>query len=164
MQWELLNNMFVEFIKCFRPFKRAAMMLMWPTVKMSLTPLLYSLRWEWRFFSTLRKQSVFISQTLRDCKVIDTIECVQPVRWKDNQYLWSKTWRVYEYLSSQSSARSPWRRRGRVNQLLQKGPMLLNGSGPTACWLMLKRSGTWRGLVSVTTHSLLNHSSVKQAS
>jgi len=33
--------MFEEFIKCFRPFKRAAMMLMWPTVKMSLTPLLY---------------------------------------------------------------------------------------------------------------------------
>jgi len=39
MQRELLNNMFDEFKKCFRPFKRAAMMLMWPTVTMSLTPL-----------------------------------------------------------------------------------------------------------------------------
>jgi len=38
MQRELLNNMFEEFIKCFRPFKRATMMLMRPTVKMSLTP------------------------------------------------------------------------------------------------------------------------------
>jgi len=41
MQRELSNNTFEEFIKCFRPFKRAAMMLIWPTVNMSLTPLLY---------------------------------------------------------------------------------------------------------------------------
>jgi len=27
MQRELFNNIFKEFIKCFRPFKRAAMML-----------------------------------------------------------------------------------------------------------------------------------------
>jgi len=40
MQRELFNNMLEEFLKCFRPFKRAAMMLMWPTVNMSLTPLL----------------------------------------------------------------------------------------------------------------------------
>jgi len=33
MQRELFNNMFEESLKCFRPFKRAAMMLMWPTVK-----------------------------------------------------------------------------------------------------------------------------------
>jgi len=33
MQRELFNHMFEEFIKCFRPFKRAAMMLMRPTVK-----------------------------------------------------------------------------------------------------------------------------------
>jgi len=32
-----------EFIKCFRPFKRAAMTLMWPTVNMSLTPLVCSI-------------------------------------------------------------------------------------------------------------------------
>jgi len=32
MQSELFNNMFEEFIKCFWPFKRAAMMLIWPTV------------------------------------------------------------------------------------------------------------------------------------
>jgi len=28
MQRELFHNMFEEYIKCFRPFKRAAMMLM----------------------------------------------------------------------------------------------------------------------------------------
>jgi len=43
MQRELFNNMFEEFIHFFRPFKRAAMMLMWPTVKMSLTPLVKSI-------------------------------------------------------------------------------------------------------------------------
>jgi len=37
MKKDLFNNMFEEFIKCFRPFKRAAM---WPTVKKSLTALL----------------------------------------------------------------------------------------------------------------------------
>jgi len=40
LQRELFTYMFEEFIKCFRPFKRAAMMLMWPMVKMSLTPLI----------------------------------------------------------------------------------------------------------------------------
>jgi len=35
MQRQLFNNMFEEFIKCFRPFKRAAMMLIWPMVNMS---------------------------------------------------------------------------------------------------------------------------------
>jgi len=40
MQRELFNNMFEEFIKCYRPFKRAAMMLIWPTVNISLTPLI----------------------------------------------------------------------------------------------------------------------------
>jgi len=35
MQRELFNNKFEMFIKCFRPFKRAAMMLIWPTVNMS---------------------------------------------------------------------------------------------------------------------------------
>jgi len=39
MQKELFNDMLEEFIKCFRPFKRAAMMLIWPTVNVSLTPL-----------------------------------------------------------------------------------------------------------------------------
>jgi len=39
MQRELFNTMFEEFIMCFRPFKRAAMMLIWPTVKIGLTPL-----------------------------------------------------------------------------------------------------------------------------
>jgi len=39
MQRELFNNMFVGFIKCFRPFKRAAMTLIWPTVNVSVTPL-----------------------------------------------------------------------------------------------------------------------------
>jgi len=39
MQRELFSNMFEEFINCFRPFKTAAMMLIWPTVNMSLTPL-----------------------------------------------------------------------------------------------------------------------------
>ncbi|TNN29539.1 hypothetical protein EYF80_060312 [Liparis tanakae] len=33
--------MFEEFIKCFRPFKRAAMMLMWPTGNISLKPVFY---------------------------------------------------------------------------------------------------------------------------
>jgi len=40
MQSVLFNNMFEELLKCYRPFKRAAMMLMWPTVKISLTPLI----------------------------------------------------------------------------------------------------------------------------
>jgi len=40
MQGDLFKHMFEEFIKWFRPFKRAVMMLMWPTVKMGLTPLL----------------------------------------------------------------------------------------------------------------------------
>jgi len=39
MQRELFNIMFEELLKSFRPFKRAAMMLLWPTVKISLTPL-----------------------------------------------------------------------------------------------------------------------------
>jgi len=39
MQRQSFNNMFDVIIKCFRPFKTAAMMLMWPTVNMSLTPL-----------------------------------------------------------------------------------------------------------------------------
>jgi len=33
MQREVFNNMLEELLKCFRPFKRAAMMLMWPTVE-----------------------------------------------------------------------------------------------------------------------------------
>jgi len=40
MQRELFNNIIEEFIKCFRPFKRAAMTLIRPTVNMSLTPLI----------------------------------------------------------------------------------------------------------------------------
>jgi len=32
MQREYFNHMFEEFLKCFRPFKTAAMMLIWPTV------------------------------------------------------------------------------------------------------------------------------------
>jgi len=39
MQRELFNNKFEELIKCLRPFKRAAVMLVWPAVTMSLTPL-----------------------------------------------------------------------------------------------------------------------------
>jgi len=38
MQRELFNNIFEEFIKCFRPFKRAAMMLIGPPVNMSSIP------------------------------------------------------------------------------------------------------------------------------
>jgi len=40
MQRKSFNYIFEKFIKCFRPFKRAAMMPMWPTVNLSLTPLL----------------------------------------------------------------------------------------------------------------------------
>jgi len=55
MERELFNNMFEEFIKCFRPFKRAAMMLMWPTLKMSLTLLFYV------FFRKLIHSFMFVS-------------------------------------------------------------------------------------------------------
>jgi len=56
MQRESFNTMFEEFINCFRPFKRAAMMLIWPTVNMSLRPLFNTIH-QWVMFPDLVLQS-----------------------------------------------------------------------------------------------------------
>jgi len=63
MQRELFNSKFDEFMKCFRPFKRAAMMIMWPTVNMSLTPLI----------SVIKKTKITPRGIFLQCRCYETL-------------------------------------------------------------------------------------------